>query len=163
MRSIPNILLLATTLFFTVGAVAQPDRRNQRMTAQQRAEIESQRLQRELSLDDRQRREVCKILLEQNRQKEEIQMKRRAVDNERRKRLEKMAVAERSAMKRVLSDVQYQQWEKLQSAAPVHHLRRNGPQRSRDSLHSERKGPRPPADGLRHEPKKMSGERAGTR
>ena len=50
-------------------------------------------------------------------------MKRRAADV-RRKRLEKVAVAERSAMKRVLNDVHRQQWEKQRSADPVHHLRR---------------------------------------
>ena len=50
-------------------------------------------------------------------------MKRRAADV-RRRRLEKGAVAERSAMKRVLNDVHRQQWEKQRSADPVHHLRR---------------------------------------
>ena len=38
--------------------------------------------------------------------------------------MEKVAVAERSAMKRVLNDVHRQQWEKQRSADPVHHLRR---------------------------------------
>lgn len=57
------------------------------------------------------------------RRKETIRMKRRAADV-RRRRLEKVAVAERSAMKRVLNDVHRQQWEKQRSADPVHHLRR---------------------------------------
>ena len=57
------------------------------------------------------------------RPKETIRMKRRAADV-RRRRLEKVAVAERSAMKRVLNDVHRQQWEKQRSADPVHHLRR---------------------------------------
>lgn len=165
MKLTANILLLGLSLFLAAGAAARPsdDRQMQSRTPEQRAEIEAQRLGHELSLDDRQRRDVCKILLRQARQKEEIQMKRRAADNERRKRLEKVVIAERSAMKRVLNDVQYQQWEKQQSAVPVHHLHRAVPRQSRDSLHIERSGKRPPAGGTRHNAKGMSGGRAGTR
>ena len=161
MKLTANILLLGLSLLLAAGATARPsdDRQMQCRTPEQRAEIEAQRLGHELSLDDRQRRDVCKILLRQARQKEEIQMKRRAADNERRKRLEKVVIAERSAMKRVLNDVQYQQWEKQQSAVPVHHLHRAVPRQSRDSLHIER----PPAGGTRHNAKEMSGGRAGSR
>ena len=50
-------------------------------------------------------------------------MKRRAADV-RRKRLEKVAVAERSAMQRGLEDTHCQEWEEERSSSPVHHLRR---------------------------------------
>lgn len=116
-------------LLFAAGATARPatDPQTRRMTSRRRAATESQPLQRELLLGDRQSRAVCGILHKRAKAIEKIQMKRRAADKERRIRLEKVAIAERPAMKRVLNDVHYQQWEKQSSAAPVHHLRRHAP------------------------------------
>lgn len=140
------LLVMAATLTVRAEIRLQPQLPNPAPGRAVRAEAD--RLQQMLDLSDEQRSRVCRILAKQKRKVSEIEAKRRAAEEKRRKRLEKMVRSHRTAMKRVLSDVQYRKWEKQDSAAPVHRpIPRNGKimqQRPhRDSVGRPR-GKRPP-------------------
>lgn len=116
-------LLIAVVLMSTLATFAQDRKMNQdKLTPEQRVELQVKKMTLDLDLNDKQQKDIAKLLTEQSKKREEAKAKREAVkkadtkptSEERFAMKNKMMdeqIAFKAEMKKILNEKQMEKWE----------------------------------------------------
>lgn len=128
--------LIASALFGTLSLFAQePKNKESQLTSEQRVELQVKKMTLDLDLNDKQQKEVKKLLTDQSKKREEARTKIQANKAEDKKptaderfamrsKMLDQQIAFKGEMKKILNEKQMEKWEENRADRTEHRMER---------------------------------------